>query len=46
MTAKPPPPCASTTETVRNTPLVRLQKLVPPDCADVYVKLEYFNPTG
>jgi len=23
-----------------------LQKIIPPGCADIYVKLEYFNPTG
>lgn len=32
--------------TVGNTPLVRLQKVVPENCAAIYVKLEYFNPTG
>ena len=31
---------------VGNTPLVQLQKIVPPGSAAVYVKLEYFNPTG
>src|SRR5918993_2509703 len=31
---------------IGRTPLVRLQRLVTPDCADVVVKLEYFNPTG
>ena len=31
---------------VGNTPLVRLQKVVPQNCAAIYVKLEYFNPTG
>jgi cysteine synthase A len=31
---------------VGNTPLVRLQKIVPPGSAAVYVKLEYYNPTG
>jgi cysteine synthase A len=31
---------------IGNTPLVKLQNLVPPGAADVYVKLEYFNPTG
>ncbi|MEO5683292.1 MAG: cysteine synthase family protein [Chitinophagaceae bacterium] len=31
---------------VGNTPLVKLQHIVPADCAAVYVKLEYFNPTG
>ena len=32
--------------TIGNTPLVKLCKIVPADCADIYVKLEYFNPTG
>jgi cysteine synthase len=31
---------------VGNTPVVKLQKIVPPDSADVFVKLEYFNSTG
>jgi len=31
---------------IGNTPLVQLQKVVPENCADVYVKLEYYNPTG
>jgi cysteine synthase A len=31
---------------IGNTPLVRLRKIVPEDCADIYIKLEYFNPTG
>ncbi|MGZ3778525.1 MAG: PLP-dependent cysteine synthase family protein [Mucilaginibacter sp.] len=29
-----------------NAPLVKLNKIVPPGCASVYIKLEYFNPTG
>jgi cysteine synthase A len=33
-------------ESIGNTPLVRLQKIVPDDSAQVLVKLEYFNPTG
>jgi cysteine synthase A len=36
----------STLHAIGNTPLVRLNKIVPPDSADVLVKLEYFNPTG
>jgi cysteine synthase A len=32
--------------TIGNTPLVRLQKVVPPEAAEVWVKLEGFNPTG
>ena len=31
---------------IGNTSLVRLRKVVPPDCADVYAKLEWENPTG
>jgi cysteine synthase A len=31
---------------IGHTPVVQLQKLVPPGCADVLVKLEYTNPTG
>lgn len=36
----------STIHTVGNTPIVKLQKVVPQKSADVLVKLEYFNPTG
>ena len=41
-----PPPASSTLDAIGNTPLVKLTKIVPPDSADVYVKLEYYNPTG
>jgi cysteine synthase A len=37
---------ASTLEAIGNTPVVRLRKAVPPNSAEVLVKLEYFNPTG
>lgn len=37
---------SSITHTVGNTPIVQLQKIVPPNSADVLIKLEYFNPTG
>jgi cysteine synthase A len=33
-------------QTIGNTPLVKLSKIVSENCADIYVKLEYFNPTG
>ena len=33
-------------QTIGNTPMVKLSKIVPANCADIYVKLEYFNPTG
>ena len=36
----------SVLHTIGNTPLVQLQRLVPETSADVFVKLEYFNPTG
>lgn len=36
----------SMTEVVGHTPLVRLNKVVPPKAADLFVKLEWFNPTG
>ncbi len=31
---------------IGNTPLVKLQKIPGANCADIYVKLEYYNPTG
>jgi cysteine synthase A len=37
---------ASTLDAIGNTPIVRLNKVVPPGSADVLVKLEYFSPTG
>ena len=33
-------------KTIGNTPVVRLKRLAPAGGADVFVKLEYFNPTG
>ena len=33
-------------DAVGNTPLVKLNKVVPPGCATVLVKCEYMNPTG
>ncbi len=33
-------------DAIGNTSLVRLRKLVPADCAEVFVKLEGENPTG
>jgi cysteine synthase A len=34
------------TELVGNTPVVKLAKVVPEGAADIFVKLEWFNPTG
>ncbi len=31
---------------IGSTSLVRLRKVVPPHCADIFVKLEWENPTG
>jgi cysteine synthase A len=33
-------------DAIGNTSLVRLHKVVPPGCADIFVKLEWENPTG
>lgn len=33
-------------ETIGHTPVVSLSRVVPPGSAEVFVKLEYFNPTG
>lgn len=35
----------SVTELIGETPLVKLNRVVPEDAADVYVKLEMFNPS-
>ena len=42
----PPGVCSSVLQTIGNTPVVQLQKVVPPNSAAVFIKLEYFNPTG
>jgi cysteine synthase A len=36
----------SVLKTIGNTPVVQLKRLAPKNGADVFVKLEYFNPTG
>lgn len=36
----------SVLQVIGNTPIVHLNKVVPSNCADVLVKLEYYNPTG
>ncbi|HEU4521153.1 MAG TPA: cysteine synthase family protein [Thermoanaerobaculia bacterium] len=36
----------SVLESIGNTSLVRLRKVVPSGCADIFVKLEWENPTG
>lgn len=37
---------ASIDQLIGNTPLLKLNRIVPEDAADVYVKLEFFNPAG
>lgn len=36
----------SVAELIGNTPLLKLNRVVPEDAADVYVKLEFENPAG
>lgn len=36
----------SVLQAIGNTPVVHLNDVVRPDSADVFVKLEYYNPTG
>jgi cysteine synthase A len=37
---------ADITKTMGNTPLVRINRLIPPGQASVYAKCEFFNPLG
>jgi cysteine synthase len=39
-------PSSSVLEAVGNTPVVQLHKVVPAGSARVFIKLEYFHPTG
>jgi cysteine synthase len=36
----------SVLQAIGNTPVVQLNKVILPNSADVFVKLEYYNPTG
>ena len=36
----------SITDLIGNTPIVKLNRVVPEDAADIYVKLKFFNPAG
>ena len=36
----------SVLQAIGNTPIVRLNKVVPSNCAEILVKLEFYNPTG
>lgn len=46
MTMQAPAVTDSVLKTIGRTPVVQLKRLVPAGDADVFVKLEYFNPTG
>jgi cysteine synthase A len=41
-----PAPAASVLHAIGRTPIVRLRTVLPSGAADVFVKLEFFNPTG
>lgn len=41
-----PAPVDSVLHAIGHTPLMRLHRVVPPNAAEVVIKLEYFNPTG
>ncbi|SOD97722.1 PLP-dependent cysteine synthase family protein [Spirosoma fluviale] len=41
-----PSPAFSALTAIGNTPFVQLRNIVPPQCAAIYLKLEYLNPTG
>lgn len=46
MSQTPPRLHTSILHAIGNTPLVKLQKIPPQNCAEILVKLEYYNPTG
>jgi cysteine synthase A len=46
MPRRPPAPVTSVLDAIGGTPLVELTRLPPESYARVFVKLEYFNPTG
>lgn len=46
MSKMPEPYAESSLGTIGNTPLLKLNRLKPEDSADIYIKLEYFSPTG
>lgn len=41
-----PPVAMSIFDAIGNTPVIKLNHIVPDGSADVYIKLEFFNPTG
>lgn len=46
MPLRPPPVCGSVLDAIGNTPVVQLRNMAPEGYANVYVKLEFYNPTG
>jgi cysteine synthase A len=46
MTTTAPTTAEGVLAAIGRTPLVRLKRLVPAGAADVFVKLEFYNPTG
>ena len=46
MTLAPSPTPGTILQALGNTSLVQLQRVVPPNCAKVFAKLEWENPTG
>jgi cysteine synthase A len=39
-------PCDSVLQLIGNTPIVKLNRITEPGCADIYVKIEWLNPGG
>ncbi|KAK7454749.1 hypothetical protein CaCOL14_005817 [Colletotrichum acutatum] len=46
MSLRPPLPYSSVLDAIGNTPVIQLKRIVPENCADVFVKLEFLSPTG
>lgn len=46
MESGPPPVVNTILDSIGNTPVVRLNHVVPSSCAEVFIKLEFYNPTG
>lgn len=46
MSSHVPPLASSILDTIGNTPVIQLRRIVPENCGDVFVKLEFMSPTG
>ncbi|TDZ68445.1 Cysteine synthase [Colletotrichum trifolii] len=44
--SSPPLPSYNVLDAIGNTPVVQLKRIVPDNCANVFVKLEFMSPTG